>query len=283
MSELLVGFDSAWTPSNSGAIVGVLRRDDGTFQEIGIPQIVNYPEASEVIIHWQADYTPTATLVLLDQPTIVGNSQGQRPVENIVSTIVGRRYGGVQPANTARKDMFGEDAPVWAFLNQFGGAADPFGIVEATLVIETYPVLAIISSGWTLPDERSTGRLPKYNPARKKTFDIQDWEHVCESMAEVCRKWNLTESIDWLEQAAKKASPGKGDQDQLDAYLCLLTALILVDRGQCLVVGNQQSGYMVVPFSEELQSELRSRCIQTKRDPEEWVRTIQLPPCSSTP
>ena len=29
MTTLLVGFDSAWTPTNSGAIIGVLRSDDG--------------------------------------------------------------------------------------------------------------------------------------------------------------------------------------------------------------------------------------------------------------
>ena len=33
MTTLLVGFDSAWTPTNSGALVGVLHLDDGTFHE----------------------------------------------------------------------------------------------------------------------------------------------------------------------------------------------------------------------------------------------------------
>ena len=33
MRTLLIGFDSAWTPNNSGALIGVLRMDDGTFRE----------------------------------------------------------------------------------------------------------------------------------------------------------------------------------------------------------------------------------------------------------
>jgi len=83
MTTLLVGFDSAWTPTNSGAIVGVLRADAGTFRELGSPQVVNYREAEDTIVAWQSQQKPEATIVLLDQPTIVNNASGQRPVENL--------------------------------------------------------------------------------------------------------------------------------------------------------------------------------------------------------
>ena len=96
-TALLVGFDSAWTAHNSGALVGVLRFDGGNYQELGTPQMVNYPQAQEVISKWQDELAPTATIVLLDQPTIVQNQRGQRPVENIVGSAVSRRYGGMQP------------------------------------------------------------------------------------------------------------------------------------------------------------------------------------------
>ena len=108
MSTLLVGFDSAWTPTNSGAIVGVLRAGDGTFRELGSPQVVNYREAENTIAAWQLQQKPEATIVLLDQPTIVNNASGQRPVENLVGSPVSRRYGGMQPAYTAKKEMFGK-------------------------------------------------------------------------------------------------------------------------------------------------------------------------------
>lgn len=83
------------------------------------------------IIGWQCQKKPAKTIILLDQPTIVRNSKGQRPVENLVAAPVSLRYGGVQPANTAKIEMFGEDAPVWHFLAQFGGAADPHAKVKA--------------------------------------------------------------------------------------------------------------------------------------------------------
>ena len=65
MTDLLVGFDSAWTPNNSGALVGVVRDDDGTFLELGLPEIVNYQEAEETVLQWQAQLNPATTLVLL--------------------------------------------------------------------------------------------------------------------------------------------------------------------------------------------------------------------------
>lgn len=86
MTALLVGFDSAWTPNNSGAIVGVLRSDDGTVQDLGPPQTVNFAETEHTILGWQVQHEPAKTIVLLDQPTIVKNIAGQRPLENLVSS-----------------------------------------------------------------------------------------------------------------------------------------------------------------------------------------------------
>lgn len=164
MTTLLVGFDSAWTANHRGALVGVLHVKDGTFKELGSPRIANYREGEDAILKWQAESRPTATIVLLDQPTIVTNPAGQRPVENIVASAISRRRGGMQPANTSKEDMFGPRAPIWPFLNRFGGPVDPLQPVARAFVLETYPVLATIVLGWTLPDSRVAGRLPKYNP-----------------------------------------------------------------------------------------------------------------------
>ena len=46
---LLVGFDSAWTPGNSGAIAGLLQDDGGAFQEIDLPHVVDYAEAERLV------------------------------------------------------------------------------------------------------------------------------------------------------------------------------------------------------------------------------------------
>lgn len=275
MSILLVGFDSAWTPTNAGALVGVLRLNEGIFQELGPPQIVDYPQAKRVILNWQRVKAPTATIVLLDQPAIVENPTGQRPVDNIVSSAVGRRRGGMQPANTSKKEMFGRDAPIWPFLTWFGGPADPLEPVADTRVIETYPVLAIIALLWTLPDNRPAGRLPKYNP-KGKNFSISDWRHVCGLASGAFCERGIAEIVRWIKDATRKTPPRKSDQDGLDACLCLLVALYLAERKDCLMVGDRQTGYIVVPCSAELREELNARCDQTGRAPSEWVRAFRL-------
>jgi predicted RNase H-like nuclease len=241
VTTLLVGFDSAWTPTNSGALVGAIHFDDGTFHGLGTPQIVDYRAAEGVILKWQAERVPTATIVLLDQPTIVKNAAGQRPVENIAGSPVSLRYGGMQLANTAREEMFGKEAPVWPFLTRFGGPTDPLEPIADTRVFETYPVLAMIALGWMLPDSRAAGRLPKYNPERKKTFSVSDWQHVCALALGAFRHRGLMDIVGWLAAAAQKTSPRKSDQDGLDACLCLLVAIYLTERKDCLMVGDRQN------------------------------------------
>jgi len=276
MTKLLIGFDSAWTPNNCGALVGVLRADDGAFRELGSPQVVDYCQAERTIVDWQSLEKPEATIVLLDQPTIVKNASGQRPVENLVGSAVSRRYGGVQPANTGRKEMFGNDAPVWRFLSRFGGSADPLEPLAGTWVVETYPVLAMIALGWTLPDPRPTGRLPKYNPARKRTFSISDWQHVCQRASSAFGERGLAGIAGWLNGVAQILKPRKADQDGLDACVCLLAALHLAETRECLMVGDLDTGYIVVPYGEILSKELEARCERTGRTPSEWVRSFRL-------
>jgi len=279
-TTLLIGFDSAWTANNSGALVGVLRSDDGTFRELGPPQIANYRQAQAAISEWQAELAPEATIILLDQPTIVQNATGQRPVENIVGAIVGVRYGGMQPANRSKKEMVGTQAPVWEFLKRFGGAANALGPLDGTLVIETYPVLAMIALNWTQPDlspqGRPAGRVPKYNPDRNKTFSPSDWQYVCGQASVAISDRGLKEIVQWIDGIALKAPPHKCDQDGLDACICLLVALHLAEGKDCLMVGDLQTGYIVVPDNVELSDELATRCKKTGRVPSEWVQKFRL-------
>lgn len=276
MTTLIVGFDSAWTATNTGSLSGVLQLDNGTFQELCPPRNADYCEATASIRLWQAEKTPKVTIVMLDQPTIVNNVAGQRPVENLVGAPVGLRYGGVQPANTAKKETFGKNAPIWCFLTQFGGAANPLAPLADTRVFETYPVLAMIALGWTLPDVRATGRLPKYNPDQKKTFSIADWRHVCKLASTMFQERGLKEIVAWLDRAARNPFPRKNEQDGLDACVCLLVALHFAERKDCLMVGDLQTGYMVVPYCAGLRAELEARCCKTGRVPSQWVHVFQM-------
>jgi len=277
MGTLLVGFDSAWTRTNAGAIVGALIDDTGGIHELGLPRLVRYAEARDVVAAWQLAHLPSLTLVLIDQPTIVENGARQRPVEQIVCSAVSRRRGGMQPANRARLEMFGDDAPVWEFVRQFGGAADPFDVSQSTKVLETYPVLAMMSMGWVLPDpRRPAGRLPKYNPERRKTFALADWVHVCRAGAATLRAAGATDLAVWIEEAGQNPKPTKSDQDRLDSCICLIAALHLAKGSNALFVGNCATGYIVVPDSLALREELALRCLELALVPSDWIRVLQF-------
>ena len=278
MTTLLVGFDSAWSVTNSGALVAVVKHPNGCLSELDSPIPASFPEAVEIILAWQAEHAVTLTLILIDQPTIVTNATGQRPVENIVSSVVSRRYGGMQPANTGKDDLFGPAAPIWAFLTKFGGVGDPFQTDRSTQVFETYPVLSIIANGWTLPNPERGQRLPKYNPANRRKFVDDDWTHLCDSIIRPLERHNLGGLARWVAERREPGSrrPRKSDQDGLDACICLLAALDLADGKPGLMVGDIQSGYIVVPDNENLRCELSERCNRTQRAPVDWVRTFRI-------
>ena len=172
--------------------------------------------------------------------------------------------------------MFGENAPIWHYLNQFGGVADPVNGFEKSGVIETYPVLTIIALGWIRPDVlRGCGRLPKYNPERKKIFLLEDWRHVCAAASKRISGFKLSGIAQGIENVRQKKKPQKEEQDCVDACICLLVALHLVERKECIMVGDLETGYIVVPHDAKLKKELEDRCTQTGRNPEEWVRRFQ--------
>ena len=52
-----------------------------------------FPQAERLMLDWQDEYSVRNTILLLDQPTIVPNPVSQPPVENLVGSPVGLRYG----------------------------------------------------------------------------------------------------------------------------------------------------------------------------------------------
>jgi predicted RNase H-like nuclease len=275
-SRLLVGFDSAWTARNTGGLVGVLFQNDGRYESLGPPIQVNFSDAEAIIRGWQARCQPHNTLVLIDQPLVVKNESGQREVESIVGSLVSLRYGGMQPANKGRIGMFDDDAPLWKFTKSFGNLLGIANFGRSCCLIETYPVLALIALELVRADRRHKGRLPKYNPARRKTFRQEDWDFLCASLAGFFDKPGVRDVSDWLcNQSGKK--PKKKDQDGLDACICLLVAMHLAEGKTCLQIGKSESGEIVVPYLETLETELQERCTRIKIAPKEWIRPFRSP------
>jgi predicted RNase H-like nuclease len=121
-AAILVGFDSAWADRKPGAICSAVF-DGDCFVEFREPELVGFERALIYIKSIQRSDLPT--LVALDQPTIVPNADGMRPVDKAVSRLISWIGGGVQPANRGKLNMFGPHAPISIFLEKLGADENP--------------------------------------------------------------------------------------------------------------------------------------------------------------
>lgn len=110
----IVGFDSAWTdnPKAPGAICVIRLDGDGAHLYLA-PRLASFAEALAVIERERKE--AQKCLVALDQPTIVPNLTGSRPVDRVAGSLISWIGGGVQPASRSKKGMFDDGAPIWRF------------------------------------------------------------------------------------------------------------------------------------------------------------------------
>jgi predicted RNase H-like nuclease len=253
MEHLVIsGFDSAWTASNRGAIASIAV--EGTRARFIPPTLASFAEAPEVLEEHRGG--APLHIIPLDQPLVVPNAAGRRPVERAVSGLIGRLGGGVQPANRSRADMFGDAAPLWSFLQRMEASLDPREVPGAThgrLIVEVYPVLALVG---LLPFVLERKALPKYNPERP-TFRIEDWQLVCDGLGALASAWGIAGVQDCITELGLEPAPRKHHQDKVDAIICALVGYSAWTRPDgTLLVGDLHSGYMVSPAPAALRQSL---------------------------
>jgi len=94
--DVYIGFDSAWmdSPEAPGAICAIGIENGGVvlFHE---PLLVSFDRALNFIRGVRSQNG--ATLVALDQPTLVPNLTGMRPVERVAARLVSWLGGGLRP------------------------------------------------------------------------------------------------------------------------------------------------------------------------------------------
>ena len=250
MRETFIGFDSAWADKTPGGICWVTFVNK-RLEEICEPQPATFEEAAQITEErWDSsDYT----LVALDQPTLVSNKTGSRPVEKVAASLISRLQGGVQPANQSKESMFGPKAPVWAFLDRLNARENPSVARTADdglYLIEVFPALALPALE---PCILKRKRKASYNPDKKAKFSRSDWDLVTEAVRRHADTFNLAPLSRWANEKAKLDTPTKSDQDCLDAAICLIIALLWrrEKRELMAVIGDGQNGYMVTPVSSE--------------------------------
>jgi predicted RNase H-like nuclease len=248
--DTLIGFDSAWTDNMKapGAITAVTLQD-GSVVGWHPPRLVSFDRALAFIQEVRS--SDGVTVIALDQPTIVANATGMRPVERAAASLISWLGGGVQPSNTRRIGMFCKDAPIWRFLTALGAQEDPEAPRTARnglFVMEVFPAIALPSL-----HPEFFGRLaaPRYNPGRRKTFKLADWNRVAAAVAAEAEALGCAGLAEWCQRTGEAPRPAKADQDMLDAALCALIAVIWRQRPreQSLLLGDLSSGYMVMPVT----------------------------------
>jgi predicted RNase H-like nuclease len=256
MGQTIFGFDSAWTdnPKAPGALCAIRITDAGV--TFAVPELANFSRAAELIR--LAKQAGDFVLVALDQPTIVPNQSGGRPVEKVAASIISSIRGGVQPSSRSRLGMFDDAAPVWRFLKQIDCIERPEetrSAVSGSHIIEVFPALALAS---LVPLTWSRRGGAKYNPANKN-FDASDWVLVCTALENLLTSFGLGVAADWCRAAAELRKPKKADQDKLDAVICLAVAVLYRFGGaglNTLMIGDLETGYMITPASKPVSDKL---------------------------
>jgi len=281
MREVIIGFDSAWadTPGKPGAIACYIM-EGGLISTVHLPRSATFAEASQLIRDWAEG--AAYVLIAIDQPTIVPNYHGGRPVDRVAGSLVSKLLGGVQMARRGGRStlMFGDYAPIWRFLDEVSAIQNPIEAREAAkgrFLIEVFPALAIPAM---LPEVWERRRGAKYNPT-KGNFEQRDWAMVAAGIATIADHVGARELADWLEALASLEAPRKNEQDQLDAAICLTIAWSWRHGplDTLLQIGDERTGYMATVVSPDTRSVLVKAAL--KRDvalDRRWDRGINNMP-----
>lgn len=249
-NEMIIGFDSAWTDRVPGAIC-TASFFEGKLIGFEAPRLVRFHEAAAAVN--KAASLSEYVLVAVDQPTLVPNSASMRPVERVAGSIVNAIGGGVQPANRGKLTMFGDEAPIWTFLDSIKARENPVAAREAltgVYLLEVFPALTLPS---IIPVIWQRRRAAKYNPAGR-SFSPDDWRLVTTGIAAYAMKLGMPPVVAFANELSLLPSPKKADQDKLDALICLTIALTWrhQPRETSMVIGDNTSGYMVTPINGDI-------------------------------
>ena len=259
--EAFIGFDSAWGDKKPGSIAWA-SFSNRRLERCCLPKLASFNEAISVCKKLRACHD--FLLIGMDQPTIVENYSGMRPVEKVVSSLIIRLKSRVQPANRKIK-VFGSNAPIWRFLNEIDVLQDPMTArvsQEGAYLIEVYPVLALAALE---PEIMEREQAARYNPT-KPNFRVDDWKLVAKAVARHTDHFNLPTLSKWAKLAVDTKWPSKGEQDMLDAVICLIVALQWrrAERESVAMIGDLGSGYMITPVSKSTKAILQNSA--RKRD-----------------
>ena len=195
MKEAFVGFDSAWSINNQGAICYAIY-EEGVPPTVSLPQAASFGAAAAIVGNLQKECDDV--LIGIDQPIVVPYCNSGRPVDTVVKSFMGSLGSAAQAAMRCGQGhqaaLFGDGAPIWNFISgigacQYSGRTGYAcnGIVNFETAnnpteqnrihfIEVYPALALPALYPGLMTHRHNRRgkwirwAARYNPTRGGLF-----------------------------------------------------------------------------------------------------------------
>ncbi len=269
-NTVVVGFDSAWEDKNPGAICSIDFDESGN-AEFTKPRPASFDQACEFIKTKQQRFD--VNLVAIDQPILVPNLTGSRPVDRAAGSFLWYMNGGAHSANRGMGERFGDDAPIWRFCDSIDHIQEPMQARIArsgNFLIEVFPALALASMNDAFAEPNGA---PKYDPDKTKNYRYGHWRAVTSVVNEFATAFEVGDLADWASGMRDRTDPTKGDQDMLDASICALTGLMwrAGPPESLAMLGDTTSGYMVTPVSFKTRNMLaqaaRKKCVPIELGP----------------
>ena len=274
ITQIITGFDSAWTDKQNqpGAIASIVQYKNGECRWME-PRLATFSQAKTIIctLSVQSPFH----FVVIDQPIVVPNKDGSRPVDKIAASLISKLKGGVQPANRSKKNMFGDKAPIWKLLRNIPHKQLPWQAhkevqinqdsVSQKIIAEVFPALALPG---LIPSFFARGKCAKYNPANKKNFNIEDWVLICEFIESYAKQNKIKGLSEWARSTKRINSPTKSDQDKLDGAICALIGYQWYQKGTKtnMIIGDVKTGYIITPVTPEV-SDILTQSAKLRRVP----------------
>lgn len=247
-SARAIGLDLAWGGRNSSGLAVLEYRADHAVLIAAHDRVGDDDEILGLIGH----YAVETTLVAIDAPLLVPNVHGRRPVETVLSRLLHKHQAAPHPANRRLFPDGVRGERIAHRLGALGFGLDPYLAPRsrARAVLEVYPHAAMITLF-------GLDKTLKYKARSDRELD--------ERRAELRRYRSLLLSLererpplrrtplweDVLDERSVELTGGalKRREDLWDAVFCAYLGLYHWYWGaeRCAVVGDTESGYIVLP------------------------------------
>lgn len=243
MRAFFTGFDSAWSSANRGAICELLLSEDGSLRLVGEPAVVDWDAASA---RARREMKINLQVWAIDQPLLVNNKEGCRPVERDLARALMANFGCGAHSSNLGLSAWAEGAPIWKFmhvLQENGFVHSPMevpGASQGRFFFECYPHPAVLG----LFD---LDRILKYKVEHRNS---EDWQRLIGLLRSLASSELPIQNIgDFVHEGLHH---NKKNEDKLDSLVSAYVAAYWWRFGveRSTAIGDLSTGYMVTPHSK---------------------------------